>query len=106
MSGAATAETARQPVLEMRHISKTFGAIRALQDVSLTAHAGALHARRSRRLCTAFAALGMLPILILLAAGFQFLNPRKKPTEAAVLLDPKLITAEKLKDYKGWTAAR
>ncbi|TSE13903.1 substrate-binding domain-containing protein [Mesorhizobium intechi] len=30
----------------------------------------------------------------------------KKPTEATVLLDPKLITAENLKDYKGWTAAR
>lgn len=30
----------------------------------------------------------------------------KKPAEATVLLDPKLITAENLKDYKGWTAAR
>ncbi|UCI20799.1 ABC transporter substrate-binding protein [Mesorhizobium sp. B2-1-8] len=30
----------------------------------------------------------------------------KKPQEATVLLDPKLITAENLKDYKGWTAAR
>ncbi|RUX01522.1 ABC transporter [Mesorhizobium sp. M8A.F.Ca.ET.059.01.1.1] len=30
----------------------------------------------------------------------------KKPAEAIVLLDPKLITAENLKDYKGWTAAR
>ncbi|TPK57552.1 ribose ABC transporter permease [Mesorhizobium sp. B2-4-19] len=31
---------------------------------------------RSRRLRTAFAALGMLPVLVLLAAGFQFINPR------------------------------
>jgi ribose transport system permease protein len=31
---------------------------------------------RSRRLRTAFAALGMLPVLILLAAGFQLMNPR------------------------------
>jgi ribose transport system substrate-binding protein len=30
----------------------------------------------------------------------------KKPAESVVLLDPKLITAENLKDYKGWTAAR
>ncbi|MEI9420221.1 ABC transporter substrate-binding protein [Mesorhizobium sp. Cs1299R1N1] len=30
----------------------------------------------------------------------------KKPAEATVLLDPKLITADNLKDYKGWTAAR
>ncbi|AZN96388.1 ABC transporter [Mesorhizobium sp. M9A.F.Ca.ET.002.03.1.2] len=30
----------------------------------------------------------------------------KKPAEATVLLDPQLITAENLKDYKGWTAAR
>ena len=30
----------------------------------------------------------------------------KKLAEATVLLDPKLITAENLKDYKGWTAAR
>ncbi|RUX72796.1 ABC transporter [Mesorhizobium sp. M7A.F.Ca.US.006.04.2.1] len=30
----------------------------------------------------------------------------KKPVEPTVLLDPKLITAENLKDYKGWTAAR
>jgi ribose transport system substrate-binding protein len=29
-----------------------------------------------------------------------------RPTEATVLLDPKLITADNLKDYKGWTAAR
>ncbi|WP_152044782.1 ABC transporter substrate-binding protein [Aureimonas psammosilenae] len=29
-----------------------------------------------------------------------------KPAEATVLLDPKLITADNLKDYKGWTAAR
>lgn len=30
----------------------------------------------------------------------------KKPAEPTVLLDPKLVTAENLKDYKGWTAAR
>ncbi|SFQ26720.1 monosaccharide ABC transporter substrate-binding protein, CUT2 family [Bradyrhizobium sp. Ghvi] len=30
----------------------------------------------------------------------------KKPAEPVVLLDPKLITAENLKDYKGWTAVR
>jgi len=30
----------------------------------------------------------------------------KKPAEPTVLLDPKLITAQNLKDYKGWTAAR
>ncbi|RUU77369.1 sugar ABC transporter ATP-binding protein, partial [Mesorhizobium sp. M7A.T.Ca.TU.009.01.1.2] len=44
MSAIARAETARQPVLEMRHISKTFGTIRALHDVSLSVHAGELHA--------------------------------------------------------------
>lgn len=32
------------PVLEMRNISKTFGAIQALKNVSLTVHAGELHA--------------------------------------------------------------
>lgn len=32
------------PVLEMRNISKTFGVVRALQNVSLTAHRGELHA--------------------------------------------------------------
>jgi ribose transport system substrate-binding protein len=30
----------------------------------------------------------------------------KKPAEATVLLDPQLITADNIKDYKGWTAAR
>ena len=30
----------------------------------------------------------------------------KKPAENTVLLDPKLITADNVKDYKGWTAAR
>jgi ribose transport system substrate-binding protein len=30
----------------------------------------------------------------------------KKPAETTVLLDPQLITAENLKDYKGWTAVR
>lgn len=30
----------------------------------------------------------------------------KKPAENTVLLDPKLITADNIKDYKGWTAAR
>ena len=33
----------RPPLLEMRHVSKTFGAIRALRDVQLTAHAGQVH---------------------------------------------------------------
>ncbi|MBX9465077.1 MAG: sugar ABC transporter ATP-binding protein [Aquamicrobium sp.] len=37
MAGAA-------PVLEMRDISKTFGVVRALRNVSLTVHAGELHA--------------------------------------------------------------
>jgi ribose transport system ATP-binding protein len=44
MSATAQTQAIRQPVLEMRHISKTFGAIRALQDVSLSVHAGELHA--------------------------------------------------------------
>ncbi|MBZ9680094.1 MULTISPECIES: sugar ABC transporter ATP-binding protein [unclassified Mesorhizobium] len=44
MSAAVRTQATRQPVLEMRHISKTFGAIRALQDVSLSVHAGELHA--------------------------------------------------------------
>jgi ribose transport system substrate-binding protein len=30
----------------------------------------------------------------------------KKPAESVVLLDPKLITADNLKSYKGWTAVR
>lgn len=30
----------------------------------------------------------------------------KKPAQPTVLLEPKLITAENLKDYKGWTAVR
>jgi ribose transport system substrate-binding protein len=30
----------------------------------------------------------------------------EKPAEATVLLDPQLITAENVKDFKGWTAAR
>ena len=30
----------------------------------------------------------------------------KKPAESTVLLDPQLITADNIKDYKGWTAAR
>ncbi|MBW9115678.1 ABC transporter substrate-binding protein [Rhizobium cauense] len=30
----------------------------------------------------------------------------KKPAQDTVLLDPKLITADNVKDYKGWTAAR
>src|SRR4051812_2951143 len=44
MSAAVQIEDQRRPVLEMRHISKTFGATRALQDVSLTVHGGELHA--------------------------------------------------------------
>ena len=44
MIATAKTETARRPVLEMRHISKTFGAVRALQDVSLSVHAGEVHA--------------------------------------------------------------
>ena len=34
----------QSPLLEMKNISKTFGAVRALSNVSLTAHAGELHA--------------------------------------------------------------
>ncbi|QRM57379.1 ABC transporter substrate-binding protein [Sinorhizobium sp. BG8] len=30
----------------------------------------------------------------------------QKPAEPTILLDPKLITAENIKDYQGWTAAR
>jgi ribose transport system substrate-binding protein len=30
----------------------------------------------------------------------------KKPAQSTVLIDPKLITSENLKDYKGWTVAR
>lgn len=30
----------------------------------------------------------------------------KKPAQDTVLLDPQLITADNIKDYKGWTAAR
>ena len=33
----------RPPLLEMRHVSKTFGAIRALRDVQLTAYGGQVH---------------------------------------------------------------
>jgi ribose transport system ATP-binding protein len=33
----------RQPLLEMRYVSKTFGAIRALKDVQLTAYGGQVH---------------------------------------------------------------
>ena len=32
------------PILEMRNISKTFGPVRALRDVSLTVYRGELHA--------------------------------------------------------------
>lgn len=40
-----------------------------------------------------------------LQLGVEVLNG-KKPAESTVLLDPKLITSENLKDYKGWTAVR
>jgi ABC-type sugar transport system ATPase subunit len=33
----------RPPLLEMRHVSKTFGAIRALKDVQLTTYGGQVH---------------------------------------------------------------
>lgn len=44
MTVTATIVTDRIPVLEMRHISKTFGNTKALSDVSLTVHAGEVHA--------------------------------------------------------------
>lgn len=44
MTAVATIATDRVPVLEMRHISKTFGNTKALSDVSLTVHAGEVHA--------------------------------------------------------------
>lgn len=40
-----------------------------------------------------------------LRLGVDVLNG-KKPAEPAVLLDPTLITAKNIKDYKGWTTAR
>jgi ribose transport system substrate-binding protein len=40
-----------------------------------------------------------------LKLGVEVLNG-KKPAEPVVLLDPQLITADNVKDYKGWTAAR
>ncbi|RUY53791.1 ribose ABC transporter permease, partial [Mesorhizobium sp. M7A.F.Ca.CA.001.12.1.1] len=47
-----------------------------MTDKATEISAGGQATGTSRRLRTAFAALGMLPVLILLAAGFQFLNPR------------------------------
>ena len=52
MSGAEGGETAvgrddfadRRPILEMRNISKTFHTVKALKAVSLSVHAGELHA--------------------------------------------------------------
>lgn len=44
MTAQQKAEKPGVPVLEMRNISKTFGTIRALSNVSLTAHAGEVHA--------------------------------------------------------------
>jgi ribose transport system substrate-binding protein len=40
-----------------------------------------------------------------LSMGYDVLNG-KKPAEATVLLDPKLITGENIKSYQGWTAIR
>jgi ribose transport system substrate-binding protein len=40
-----------------------------------------------------------------LQLGVDVLNG-KKPAEPVVLLDPQLITADNVKDYKGWTAVR
>lgn len=40
-----------------------------------------------------------------LSMGYDILNG-KKPAEATVLLDPKLITGENIKTYQGWTAIR
>ena len=47
-----------------------------MTDSVTTTKAADQSAVRSRRLRTAFAALGMLPVLVLLAVGFQFINPR------------------------------
>ncbi|AXV16794.1 D-xylose ABC transporter ATP-binding protein [Neorhizobium sp. SOG26] len=44
MSAAPLTSAAAVPVLEMRNISKTFGTTRALSNVSLTVHAGEVHA--------------------------------------------------------------
>jgi ribose transport system ATP-binding protein len=44
MTAQQQAVQAGVPVLEMRNISKTFGTIRALANVSLTVHAGEVHA--------------------------------------------------------------
>ena len=37
-------DVATRPILEMEHISKSFGATQALQDVSLTLYGGEIHA--------------------------------------------------------------
>jgi len=47
-----------------------------MTDKATEISAGGQATGTSRRLRTAIAALGMLPVLILLAAGFQFMNPR------------------------------
>ncbi|MEO9337670.1 sugar ABC transporter ATP-binding protein [Mesorhizobium sp. SB112] len=44
MSAAAELPRETAPVLEMRNISKTFGAVRALSDVSFSVRAGEVHA--------------------------------------------------------------
>ncbi|MHA6690870.1 sugar ABC transporter ATP-binding protein [Devosia sp. A449] len=44
MTHFAQTDTDRPALLEMRNISKTFGVLRALKDVSLSVHAGEIHA--------------------------------------------------------------
>ena len=40
-----------------------------------------------------------------LQMGYEVLQGNK-PAEDTVLLEPELITADNVADYKGWTAAR
>jgi rhamnose transport system ATP-binding protein len=44
LGGAAPANIEDRPVLEMAHVSKSFGATQALDDVSLTLYGGEIHA--------------------------------------------------------------
>jgi len=85
------------PVLEMRHISKTFFGLRVLKNETALKSDTMIHASASQDPH----AMAQQAVDV----GYGIMNG-KKPENPMVLMPSLLITRDNVQDYKGWSSPR